>query len=111
MANQQMTREVRIAMQLAEVTLEGHLTIPERSRGIVIFAHGSGSSRHSPRNRAVAKRLNEIHLASLLFDLLTEEEQTRDQFSGRLLEQRIETTRKSSQSLLVRQRTWPAYVA
>jgi putative phosphoribosyl transferase len=75
-------RELRVSLQLDDVTLEGHLAIPEEPHGLVIFAHGSGSSRHSPRNRSVAKRLNETHLATLLFDLLTEEEQARDQTSG-----------------------------
>ena len=51
--------------------MAGHLTIPEQPRGIVVFAHGSGSSRHSPRNRYVAELLNEAGLATLLFDLLT----------------------------------------
>lgn len=55
----QAIRETRVNLRLSEVTLEGYLAIPEKPRGIVIFAHGSGSSRHSARNRAVAKRLNE----------------------------------------------------
>jgi len=79
----QLIRETRVNLRLNEVTLEGHLAIPENPRGIVIFAHGSGSSRHSPRNRAVAKRLNEAHLATLLFDLLTEEEHVVDQANDR----------------------------
>ena len=74
-------REMRVGLQLEDATLEGHLAIPENPDGIVIFAHGSGSSRHSPRNRFVAKRLNESHLATLLFDLLTEEEHARDQIN------------------------------
>ncbi|MGH7824272.1 MAG: dienelactone hydrolase family protein [Candidatus Binatia bacterium] len=82
MANQ-LIRETRVNLQLDEVTLEGHLVTPEDPRGMVIFAHGSGSSRHSPRNRSVAKRLNEARLATLLFDLLTEGEQVTDQASGR----------------------------
>ena len=80
----QLIREMRINMRLSEVTLEGHLAIPENPPGIVVFAHGSGSSRHSPRNRAVAKRLNESHLATLLFDLLSEQEHAADQASGEL---------------------------
>jgi dienelactone hydrolase len=75
-------REVRVNLQSDDVTLEGHLAIPEEPHGVVIFAHGSGSSRHSPRNRTVARRLNQSRLATLLFDLLTEEEQARDQASG-----------------------------
>lgn len=50
--------------------LAGHLTIPEHVRGVVLFVHGSGSSRHSPRNRFVAAALNRVGLATLLFDLL-----------------------------------------
>jgi len=57
------------------VSVAGHLMIPERPVGIVVFAHGSGSSRHSPRNRYVAEVLNAAGLATLLFDLLTPEEE------------------------------------
>ncbi|MCX4985628.1 alpha/beta family hydrolase [Streptomyces sp. NBC_00572] len=56
------------------VTLAGRLAVPEGAIGIVLFAHGSGSSRHSPRNRAVATALNGAGLGTLLFDLLTEVE-------------------------------------
>jgi putative phosphoribosyl transferase len=55
--------------------LSGHMTVPEAARGIVVFAHGSGSSRHSPRNRFVASVLNRDGLGTLLFDLLTPEEE------------------------------------
>jgi putative phosphoribosyl transferase len=58
-----------------EVQLAGYLTVPEGARGIVVFAHGSGSSRHSPRNRYVARVLTEAGLGTLLFDLLTPEEE------------------------------------
>lgn len=51
--------------------LAGHLTIPEHAVGIVVFAHGSGSSRHSTRNQWVARTLNDAHFATLLIDLLT----------------------------------------
>lgn len=61
-----------------EVTLEGDLSVPEGSMGIVLFAHGSGSSRFSPRNRAVARVLEDGGLATLLFDLLTEKEEAQD---------------------------------
>ncbi|WP_329097985.1 phosphoribosyltransferase family protein [Actinomadura citrea] len=53
------------------VELTGHLTVPARASGVVAFAHGSGSSRHSPRNRLVAAGLNQAGLGTLLFDLLT----------------------------------------
>ncbi|WP_425492298.1 dienelactone hydrolase family protein [Halovivax gelatinilyticus] len=56
------------------VALEGELVIPPGASGLVVFAHGSGSSRHSPRNNAVAETLRERGLATLLFDLLTEAE-------------------------------------
>jgi putative phosphoribosyl transferase len=60
------------------VTLEGNLSLPKGADGIVLFAHGSGSSRHSPRNRYVAWLLNEVGLATLLVDLLTSEEEAID---------------------------------
>src|ERR1700730_4731293 len=62
----------------APVTLEGNLSLPEKARGVVMFAHGSGSSRHSPRNRHVARMLKEANLATLLIDLLTPEEEMID---------------------------------
>jgi putative phosphoribosyl transferase len=70
-------REVRIP--LGDTWLEGNLTIPPGARGLVIFAHGSGSSRHSPRNRFVAGELRREGVATLLLDLLTEEEEEVDE--------------------------------
>jgi putative phosphoribosyl transferase len=64
-----------VQVQAGPVQLAGHLTIPENATGVVVFAHGSGSSRHSPRNRFVAGVLNEAGLGTLLFDLLTVEEE------------------------------------
>jgi len=64
--------------------LEGNLAIPKKAKGIVIFAHGSGSSRNSPRNRFVAGVLQEAGLATLLFDLLTPKEESLDSISGHL---------------------------
>src|SRR3954466_5730065 len=64
--------------------LEGTLTLPKDSHGIVLFAHGSGSSRHSPRNRFVARALQEAGLATLLLDLLTPEEEAADRYTGHL---------------------------
>ncbi|HSJ65213.1 MAG TPA: dienelactone hydrolase family protein [Gemmatimonadaceae bacterium] len=75
-------QEVRIPV--AGILLEGELVIPMHPVGIVLFAHGSGSSRMSPRNRAVADVLHRAHLATLLFDLLTAEEEAVDDVSGRL---------------------------
>lgn len=76
--------------------LAGTLTLPERVRGVVAFAHGSGSSRFSPRNRAVASVLNRAGFATLLLDLLTTEEERVDaytahlRFNIHLLSQRLE---------------------
>jgi putative phosphoribosyl transferase len=67
-----------------EVTLSGDLEIPEKARGLVLFAHGSGSSRRSPRNQAVAEVLRDAGLATLLFDLLTQEEEVEDAYTGHL---------------------------
>jgi putative phosphoribosyl transferase len=75
-------RTVRVAVDRA--TLEGTLTIPRDARGVVLFAHGSGSSRHSPRNRFVAEALREGGLATLLVDLLTAEEEAVDVRTGHL---------------------------
>ncbi|TXL84620.1 phosphoribosyltransferase family protein [Streptomyces sp. IB2014 016-6] len=62
-------------IRIGGATLRGRLTVPEGAAGVVVFAHGSGSSRHSPRNRFVATGLNRAGLGTLLFDLLTEEEE------------------------------------
>jgi len=67
-----------IAIPIDDLGLEGTLAIPKRAVGLVMFAHGSGSSRHSPRNRHVATLLNQRGLATLLFDLLTAEEEQID---------------------------------
>jgi dienelactone hydrolase len=71
------TREVQILS--TGVRLEGIVSVPEDPRGIVLFVHGSGSSRFSKRNQYVAETLQEAGLATLLFDLLTEEEELIDQ--------------------------------
>jgi putative phosphoribosyl transferase len=68
----------QVVVQAGRLALEGDLAIPERALGIVVFAHGSGSSRRSPRNREVAEMLNDYGLATLLFDLLTTEEEAID---------------------------------
>ncbi len=64
--------------------LEGSLGVPEGAGGLVLFAHGSGSSRHSPRNRFVAQALRKAGLGTLLFDLLTEVEGARDAYTREL---------------------------
>src|SRR5438067_13737730 len=61
--------------------LDGDLTIADQAKALVLFVHGSGSSRHSPRNQFVARALNQAGLATLLFDLLTPEEESVDLYT------------------------------
>jgi putative phosphoribosyl transferase len=75
-------RPVRVST--GPVELEGDLGVPEDAGGVVLFAHGSGSSRHSPRNRYVARALREAGLATLLIDLLTPDEERVDLRTGHL---------------------------
>ena len=72
------TEERIVAIETGGVTLEGSLAIPELARGVVLFAHGSGRSRHSPRNRHVADALHAGGLGTLLIDLLTQTEEAVD---------------------------------
>ena len=76
--------EFFVSIPIGETALEGHLTIPAAAAGIVLFAHGSGSSRWSPRNRFVAGVLQGAGLATLLIDLLTPAEETIDERTRRL---------------------------
>ena len=73
-----------VRFQIGEVTLAGTLGRPERALGIVLFAHGSGSSRHSPRNRFVAETLRKAGLGMPLFALLTRDEEAEDLVTGRM---------------------------
>ena len=85
--------EVRILA--GSVAFEGNLSLPDHAIALVLFAHGSGSSRHSPRNQFVARALNNTGLATLLFDLLTPEEEAIDartaelRFNIKLLAERL----------------------
>src|SRR5205823_11682576 len=85
--------EVRISA--GSVSFEGNLSLPDYAIALVLFAHGSGSSRHSPRNQFVARVLNNSGLATLLFDLLTPEEEAIDartaelRFNIKLLAERL----------------------
>jgi len=72
-----------VAIPVGAVTLEGSLTVPAHARGLVLFAHGSGSGRRSPRNLEVARRLHDAGLATLLFDLLTGDEAAVDEVDAR----------------------------
>jgi putative phosphoribosyl transferase len=82
-------------LQFGKVTLRGQIDVPEGATGIVLFAHGSGSSRLSPRNQLVARILRSAGLATLLFDLLSEEEEQLDmrmrhlRFDIKLLAERL----------------------
>src|SRR6185295_11226279 len=67
-----------VQIPAGRAVLSGNLTIFENAIGVVLFAHGSGSSRHSPRNQFVARTLNRAGLGTLLFDLLTPEEEALD---------------------------------
>jgi dienelactone hydrolase len=71
-----------VYIQAGRAVLSGNLTIPENATGLVLFAHGSGSGRHSPRNQFVARTLNDGGLATLLFDLLTPDEEATDMRTG-----------------------------
>ncbi|HYM13524.1 MAG TPA: dienelactone hydrolase family protein [Bryobacterales bacterium] len=73
-----------ISVPVGSVTLEGALGVPPALKGVVVFAHGSGSSRHSPRNRYVAGFLNEHEFGTLLVDLLTVGEEQVDQYTAHL---------------------------
>jgi putative phosphoribosyl transferase len=77
-----MNDEVRIPVGRA--TLDGNLMVVDEAAALVLFVHGSGSSRHSPRNQFVARRLNDARLATLLFDLLTPEEELVDLRTAKL---------------------------
>jgi putative phosphoribosyl transferase len=74
----------RVEVPVGAVTLEGILGFPAAARGVVVFAHGSGSSRHSPRNRFVARVLQDARFATLLIDLLTSQEERVDAVTGHL---------------------------
>jgi putative phosphoribosyl transferase len=70
-----------VSIPLARATLQATISIPVNPQGFVLFAHGSGSSRHSPRNRFVAKVLNQHHLGTVLADLLTASEEREDEIT------------------------------
>jgi dienelactone hydrolase len=70
--------EQEVSIATGGVTLQGNLVLPDSAQGVVLFAHGSGSSRHSPRNRFVAEVLQQAGLGTLLIDLLTQQEEEID---------------------------------
>jgi putative phosphoribosyl transferase len=73
-----------LSLEAAGVVLDADVAVPDSARGVVVFAHGSGSSRHSPRNQSVAGELQRAGVATVLADLLTPEEERFDARTGRL---------------------------
>jgi dienelactone hydrolase len=93
-----------VQIQAGRAVLSGNLIIAQKAVALVLFAHGSGSSRHSPRNLFVARTLNDAGLATLLFDLLTQEEEAMDMRTrehrfniGLLAERLVHATRWAKQ--------------
>src|SRR3954447_3210632 len=78
------TESHSISIPIGTASIHGDLDVPLDSSAVVLFAHGSGSSRHSPRNRYVAKRLNRARFSTLLLDLLTADEEIADQRTANL---------------------------
>lgn len=78
------SEERPVRLDVDGVALEGNLGLPPGAEGVVLFAHGSGSSRHSARNRYVAQVLRNAGLGTLLFDLLTAREEQEDRYTGHL---------------------------
>jgi len=88
--------EKDVDIDLRSLSLPGRLSLPEKTKGLVVFAHGSGSSRLSPRNTYVARILQGAGIGTLLFDLLTEEEDRtyRNRFDiGRIADRLVQATR------------------
>ncbi len=77
-------KEHLVRVLAGPIVLEGNLTMPDKAQGIVLFAHGSGSSRHSPRNRYVAQVLSDTGFATLLIDLLMEKEEDAERWTKHL---------------------------
>ena len=73
-----------VTISAGRAVLYGHLHVPPQAQGLVLFAHGTGSSRHSPRNQRVAGFLHDVSLATLLFDLLAPAEEPEHTYNGRL---------------------------
>jgi putative phosphoribosyl transferase len=83
-AHSRVARAHDVHIRSGAVILQGDLSIPAGAQGVVLFAHGSGSSRHSPRNQFVARTIREAGVGTLLFDLLTRDEEAIDSRTGHL---------------------------
>jgi pimeloyl-ACP methyl ester carboxylesterase len=79
-----MSNRLETRIPAGDADLHGEIDIPDAARGVVVFVHGSGSSRHDPRNRFVAERLRDAGLATVLVDLLTSDEEQADAMTGAL---------------------------
>jgi putative phosphoribosyl transferase len=80
-AASRMVNTAEVQIRAGSILLTGELKVPEKATGVVLFAHGSGSSRHSPRNQYVARVIREGGVATLLFDLLTRQEEAIDNYT------------------------------
>ena len=76
------TLDIKLKIPVGDVEVEGNLFLPKGTSCVVVFAHGSGSSRFSPRNQYVAKEFNKAHMGTLLFDLLASEEEEEDDLTA-----------------------------
>ena len=83
-SKQKLELDQAVRIRSGRVQLDGELKVPQGATGIVLFAHGSGSSRNSPRNQYVARVIREAGVGTLLFDLLTKQEEATDAFTGEL---------------------------
>ena len=83
-SKQKLELDQAVRIRSGRVELDGELKVPQGATGIVLFAHGSGSSRNSPRNQYVARVIREAGVGTLLFDLLTKQEEATDAFTGEL---------------------------
>src|SRR5438093_10998735 len=99
-----------VQIQAGQAILSGTLHLPTSARALVLFAHGRCSSRHSPRNQFVARTLNDAGLATLLFDLLTREEEATDIYTreyrfdiGLLAERLVHATKWSKMQPVIRE--------
>lgn len=86
MSDMKQTIQIEQAIDIpsGKIRLEGELKLPKGATGVVLFAHGSGSSRHSSRNQYVARVIREARVGTLLFDLLTKQEEAIDAYTGKL---------------------------
>src|SRR5437660_11149705 len=95
-----------VHIRSGDVQLEGELSIPAGAQGVAIFAHGSGSSRHSPRNQFVARTIRAAGVGTLLFDLLTKDEETVDSYTAHLrFDNRVAGDALNRRDLLDQRRT------